>query len=91
MSGQGLEVFLDELATSKETVAQAASLGQVEKQDIVQITEQGHPWYAYLLIVIEVTPVGVKAYSPQLTGEESVQILAFQQFQCVGRAVITRP
>jgi len=95
MSGQGLEVFLDELATSKESVAQAASQGRAEKQDIVQITEQGHALYACLLIVTEVSPVGVKAYLPQVSEGNSVQNvhheLTFQQFQHVGRAVVVQP
>ncbi|WP_324670854.1 hypothetical protein [Hymenobacter sp. GOD-10R] len=91
MSGEGLEVFLDELATSKETVVQAASQGRAEEQDIVQITEEGHPWYACLLIVTEVSSIGVKGYLPQPSGENTVQTLSFQQFQRVGRAVITRP
>ncbi|GGF10388.1 hypothetical protein [Hymenobacter cavernae] len=95
MSDQGLEVFLDELATSNESVTQAASLGRAEVQDVIQITEESHPWFGCLLIVAEVTLVGVKAYLPQVGSENGTQNhysdFSFQQFQRIGRAVVLRP
>ena len=92
MSSQGLEVFLDELATSREIVTQAASQGRAEEQDVIQITEQGHPFFAALLIVTEVTEVGVQAELPQVTVDNTIQrmpcALSFSQFERIGRAVV---
>ena len=95
MSDQGLEVFLDELATSNKSVTQAASLGRAEAKDVIQITEENHPWFGCLLIVAEVTVVGVKAYLPQISSESSGQSnysdFLFHQFERIGRAVVLRP
>jgi len=94
MPQQGLEVFLDELATSQQTVTEAASQGRAEAQDVIQITEKGHAWFAALLVVTEVTPLGVTAELAQVGPDNTLQVvsctLAFEQFQRIGRAVVHR-
>ena len=94
MAGKGVEVYLDEVATSPETVVQAASQGRAEEQDVIQVTEQGHAWFACLLIVTEVSSVGVKAYLPQAQSASNAPgvygDLTFGQFQRIGRAAVSR-
>lgn len=65
----------------------------VNRNDIVQIIDEGHPWFPALLVVSEVKPWGVQAYTLIVTNNEEPNGQAYNRlptgtFEVVGRAVI---
>lgn len=68
----------------------------MEPGDIVQITDESHPWFPCLLVVDEVKSWGVQAYvtipksnnNTELPGQ-AYNRLPFKKIKKVGAAVIT--
>lgn len=65
----------------------------VERNDIVQITDQGHQWFPALLIVEELKGWGVMGYHHVVTNDDKAAGQAYirikgAQFEKVGSAVI---
>lgn len=70
-------------------------MNEIHKGDIIQITEEGDPWFPALLIVSEVKPWGVQAYAIILNSNDgskkvgnAYRRLKFELFEKVGMAMI---